>query len=184
MISYHANCWLYKWLYTAITSTYRCYIPTTLPTYSIRGRPKRHFLALSLRPLSLNLSKNIFKLVTGWWRQETLKLLWCEKLKTEWASNFPAKPSGTRNSSKNVNFAFTTTHWISRIMILPHIRFFSAFYFDFRNIFVDFWPTWKFRALRIWKIALHSPYLWDRFIWKRADQIVPFDLLYGTTQMH
>ena len=29
MISYHANCRLYKWLYTAITSTYRCYIPTT-----------------------------------------------------------------------------------------------------------------------------------------------------------
>ena len=28
MISYHANCRLYKWLYTAITSTYRCYIPT------------------------------------------------------------------------------------------------------------------------------------------------------------
>ena len=30
-------------------------LSTTLPTYSIRGRPKRHFLALSLRPLSLNL---------------------------------------------------------------------------------------------------------------------------------
>ena len=28
MISYHANCWLYKWLYTAITSTYHSYIPT------------------------------------------------------------------------------------------------------------------------------------------------------------
>ena len=32
-------------------------LSTTLPTYSIHGRPKRHFLALSLRPLSLNLSK-------------------------------------------------------------------------------------------------------------------------------
>ena len=33
----------------------------TLPTYSIRGKPKRHFFALSLRPLSLNLSKTMFK---------------------------------------------------------------------------------------------------------------------------
>ena len=36
-------------------------LSTTLPTYSIRGRPKRHFFALSRRPLSLNLSKTLFK---------------------------------------------------------------------------------------------------------------------------
>ena len=45
MIFYHSNCWLYKWSYTAITSTYRCYIPTSVDTGEFRrvpGYPKSH----------------------------------------------------------------------------------------------------------------------------------------------